>query len=105
MTAYSNDLSYDDIFVQQLRNLVNKGDVVIGISGSGNSKNVLKAIEYANQCGAITVGFSGFEGGKLREITNHNIHVKSNHYGRIEDVHLILEHLICSCINQINNSK
>ena len=96
ITAYSNDLSYDDIFIQQLRNLVQPGDLVIAITGSGNSVNVLKAVEYANQVGATTIGFLGFNGGKLIDMVDHCILMKSNHYGRIEDSHLILEHLICS---------
>lgn len=96
ITAYANDLSYDDIFVQQLKNLVQEGDVVIAITGSGNSVNVLKGVEYANEIGATTIGFLGFDGGKLKKMVNHSILLKSSHYGRVEDSHLILEHLICS---------
>lgn len=94
ITAYANDLSFDDIFVQQLRNLVHKGDVVISITGSGNSKNVIKAIKYARECGAITIGLLGFDGGKIKKQLDKYVIVPSNHYGRIEDVHLILEHAI-----------
>lgn len=94
ISAYANDLSFDDIFVQQLRNLVHKGDVVIAITGSGNSKNVIKAMKYARDCGAVTVGMLGFDGGKVRKLLDKYVLVPSNHYGRIEDVHLIIEHLI-----------
>jgi D-sedoheptulose 7-phosphate isomerase len=94
ITAYGNDLSFDDIFVQQLRNLVHKGDVVISITGSGNSKNVIKAVKYARDCGAITIGLLGFDGGKVKKLLDRYVIVPSNHYGRIEDVHLILEHAI-----------
>jgi D-sedoheptulose 7-phosphate isomerase len=94
ISAYANDLSFDDIFIQQLRNLVHKGDVVIAITGSGNSKNVLKAMEYAKECGAITVGMLGFDGGKVKKHLDKYVIVPSDHYGRIEDVHLIIEHLI-----------
>lgn len=94
ISAYANDLSFDDIFVQQLRNLVHKGDVVIAITGSGNSKNVIKAMKYARDCGAVTVGMLGFDGGRVRKILDKYVIVPSNHYGRIEDVHLIIEHLI-----------
>ncbi len=94
LTAYANDLSFDDIFLQQLRNLVHRGDVVIAITGSGNSKNVIKAVKYARDCGAITIGLLGFDGGKVKKFLDKYVIVPSNHYGRIEDVHLILEHMI-----------
>ena len=68
ITAYANDVSYEEVFVQQLKNLVNPGDIVLAISGSGNSENVLKAIEYASKSKAITIGFTGFDGGKLRNL-------------------------------------
>lgn len=94
ISAYANDLSFDDIFIQQLRNLVNKGDVVIAITGSGNSKNVVKAMKYGRDCGAITIGMLGFDGGKVKKFLDKYVVVPSSHYGRIEDMHLILEHLI-----------
>lgn len=94
MTAFANDLSYEDIFVQQLSNLVNPGDVVIGLTGSGNSSNVVKAIKFANKNGATTIAFLGFDGGKVKDIVNNHILIKSNHYGRLEDAHLVLGHLI-----------
>lgn len=94
ISAYANDLSYDDVFVQQLRNLVRKGDVVIAITGSGNSKNVVKAVRYARECGAVTVGLLGFDGGKVKKYLDRYVVVPSDHYGRIEDVHMILEHTI-----------
>jgi len=102
MTALANDLSFDDIFIQQLRNLVQKNDVVIAISGSGNSPNVIKALKYAREQGAKTIGFLGFKtGGKAAKLVDVPIIVQSNHYGRIEDAHLILEHLITSCIAEV----
>jgi D-sedoheptulose 7-phosphate isomerase len=67
ITALSNDCGYEEVFREQLMNLVNTGDIVIGITGSGNSPNVLKAMEYARSRGAVTIGFIGFDGGKLRE--------------------------------------
>jgi D-sedoheptulose 7-phosphate isomerase len=94
ITAYANDLSFDDIFVQQLRNLVHKGDVVIAITGSGNSKNVIKAMKYARECGAITIGLLGFDGGKVKKLLDRSVVVPTSHYGRIEDMHMILEHMI-----------
>lgn len=104
MTAFANDVSFDDIFVQQLRNLVETDDLVIALSGSGNSKNVVKAIEYAKSCGAKTIGLLGFmNGGKLGGLVDCAVIVPSNHYGPIEDIQLILNHLIASWIAKIKN--
>jgi D-sedoheptulose 7-phosphate isomerase len=100
MLAWGNDNCYEDIFVEQLKNFLNPGDVVIGISGSGNSKNVLRAIEYANAHNAITVGFSGFEGGKLKDLAQISLVVPSNYMQRIEDIHLLLEHMMTSLIRE-----
>ena len=109
MLAWANDKSYDDIFVEQLKNLMEPGDVVIGISGSGNSMNVIKAIEYANENGGITIGLSGFDGGKLLKSAQKNIHVPSSYMQRVEDIHLLIEHLLTSLIreeeNKINEPK
>lgn len=96
MLAYANDLGYEYIFVEQLKNLLDPGDIVIGISGSGNSKNVLNAIDYANEHQAITIGFCGFDGGKLKQKAKHIIHVSSDCMEIVEDVHLSLTHLISS---------
>lgn len=104
MTAFANDLSFEDIFVQQLRNLVEADDIVVAISGSGNSKNVVKAVEYAKSCGAKTIGFLGFKtGGKLGKMVDCAINVDSNHYGPIEDTHGILNHVVASWIANVKN--
>ncbi len=107
--AWANDSSYDDIFVEQLKNLMEPEDVVIGISGSGNSMNVIKAIEYANKNDGITIGFSGYGGGKLLKCAKENICVPSYYIQRVEDIHLIIEHLLTSLIKeelmQIKESK
>lgn len=101
MLAWGNDSSYDDIFIEQLKNLMNPGDVVIGISGSGNSENVIRAIEYANSKGGITIGLSGYsESNKLMNTAKINIHVPSSYMQRVEDIHLFLEHLITSLIRE-----
>ena len=71
------------------------GDVLLAISGSGNSENVLRAVRYANEVGCVTVGFTGYEGGQLKDLVKHCIVVPSDHMGRIEDVHVILQHMIC----------
>lgn len=95
MTALSNDISYDDVYVEQLKNFAEEGDVLLAISGSGNSENVLRAVEYANSVGCHTIGFTGFGGGKLKDLAKDVIVVESDHMGRVEDLHLILQHMIC----------
>lgn len=94
-SAYANDEGYENVFVQQLRNLLNPGDVVIAISGSGNSANVIRAVEYANSRGAVTVGFSGMTGGKLKNMVKHGVYVENEHIDEVEDIHMMLEHIIC----------
>ncbi len=94
MTALSNDFGYDRVFVEQLMNLVNSDDLVIGITASGNSPNIIKAIEYAKKKGAKAIGLIGFGGGKLQEMVDEHITISNTNYGHIEDVHLILSHAI-----------
>lgn len=96
--AWANDSSYDDVFIEQLKSLMDPGDVVIGISGSGNSKNVIKAIEYANQKGAVTIGFSGYDGGKLIKCAAINIRVPSFNMQKTEDAHMIVVHILVSLL-------
>ncbi len=99
MTAFANDLSFDEMFVQQIRNYVQKGDVVIGISGSGNTPNVIKAILYAKEIGATTIGFLGFTtGGSTKQLVDYDITIKSNNYGVVEDIHMTLDHLLTTCL-------
>ncbi len=93
LTAYANDVSYADAFVEQLKNFLRPGDVVIGISGSGNSPNVLKAIEYANRLGALTVGLCGFSGGKLAGMVQLPVHIAVNDMQMVEDIHMMLFHV------------
>ena len=97
-SAYSNDEGYDQVFAQQLVNLVKPKDIVIAISASGNSKNVVHAIEEARKHDVTTIGFTGFDGGRLGQMVNINIHVKSNIIEHVEDVHLVLEHIIVKMI-------
>jgi D-sedoheptulose 7-phosphate isomerase len=94
ITALSNDITYDDVFAEQLENFAKAGDIVIAISGSGNSKNVLKALELANRVGCETVGISGFKGGKLKELVRHHIHIPADHMGRIEDGQMLVVHIL-----------
>ncbi|MBI4333151.1 MAG: SIS domain-containing protein [Chloroflexi bacterium] len=98
MLAWANDVGYEDIFVEQLKTLMEPGDVVIGISGSGNSMNVIKAIEYCNSRGGVAVGFCGYDGGKLRKCARDNILVSSFNMQRVEDIHLLIGHLLVSLL-------
>ncbi len=94
MLAYANDLSYDKVFVEQLKNFLQPGDVVIGISGSGNSENVLQAVLYAKEKEAKTIGLTGFDGGKLARIADIPLLVAINDMQKIEDVHMIVVHML-----------
>ena len=100
MLAWGNDSSYEDIFVEQLKNLMEPEDVVVGISGSGNSRNVIKAIDYANEKGAITIGLLGYDGGKLIEIVQESLHVPSFNMQQVEDIHALISHLLTSMIRE-----
>ena len=94
ITAYANDVSYECVFAEQLKNFVRPGDLAIAISGSGNSLNVLKAIEYANSIGCRTIALTGQDGGKLGSLAQLNIQVREPHMGRIEDAHMAICHMI-----------
>lgn len=105
MLAWGNDSCYEDIFVEQLKNLWDEGDVVIGISGSGNSGNVLRAIEYANANGGVTVGLTGFDGGKLKDMCQLCLIVPVHYMQKIEDVHMLVDHLVTSLIREEEMAK
>jgi len=92
MLACGNDISFDDIFIEPLKNYLNEGDLVIGISGSGNSKNVIKAFEYANNNKAITIALTGYDGGKLKKLAKYNVHIPVNDMQITEDLHMVLDH-------------
>jgi D-sedoheptulose 7-phosphate isomerase len=94
LTAYGNDDGYEVVFEQQLRNHAQRGDVLIAISGSGNSPNILKAIAWAKRNGLATLGITGFDGGKLRRLAQHKLHVPLNDMCTAESVHSVLLHYI-----------
>ena len=94
ITAYSNDVSYECVFVEQLKNFAEPGDVVIAISSSGNSPNVLRAVEYGNSMGCRTIALTGREGGRLGPLAHLEIQVAHRHTGRIEDLHMMVLHMI-----------
>ena len=94
ITALGNDLSYEDVFVEQLRNHARPGDLLLAFSGSGNSENVLRAVRYANSIGCRTIGLAGYAGGRLREEAQECLVVRADHMGRIEDGHFVIQHLV-----------
>jgi D-sedoheptulose 7-phosphate isomerase len=102
--AYANDLSYDKIYVEQLRNFLQPGDVVIGISGSGKSENVLQALSYAKENGAETIGLTGFDGGKLARIADIPLVARSNDMQKIEDIHMIVIHMLMQYLSKSLNT-
>ena len=98
ITALANDYGYEHIFVMQLETLLRPKDVVVAISASGNSPNVVNAIEFANRADATTVGLTGFDGGRLAELVDVQVHVPTapGEYGPVEDVHMAIDHLVMS---------
>lgn len=98
ITAMGNDYGYEKIFTGQMANLFKKGDILVAISASGNSPNILEAVKFANDLGGITIGLVGFDGGKLKKQCNFAIHVETEkgEYGPVEDVHLMIDHMITS---------
>ena len=94
LSAWANDVGYDSVFVGQLRPFLRRGDVVVGISASGNSENVIRAAQYAREVGATLIGLTGFGGGRLSQLADYGISVRSSHYGVVEDVHMQLGHII-----------
>ena len=100
ITALANDLSYETVFVEQLKGFLKHGDIVIGLSVSGNSPNILAAMKYAREKGAVTIGFIGFGGGKLKDLVDIDITVSSCNYGVVEDFHLSLNHILSQFIKE-----
>jgi len=105
LLAYANDLSYEKVFVEQLINFYVPGDVVIGISGSGNSANVLRAIEHANEHEGATIGWCGFDGGTLGRLVRIPLIVHSQDMQKIEDLHMIIAHMTMQRINAATDGQ
>ncbi len=99
ISAWANDSAFKDIFAEQLQNFIERGDVAIAISGSGNSPNVLDGIKAAKAKGATTVGFTGFEGGKLKGMVDIAVVVPGDNMKPLEDIHLIVGHIITTCLS------
>ncbi len=103
ITAVANDFGYEEIFIRQLKIYGKPGDVLVGISASGNSQNIIEAFEYANSNNIKTVGLTAFDGGEMRQIANEGIHVQTDmkEYGPAEDAHMVLDHLIVSYLMRL----
>lgn len=106
LTALANDYSYEDVFTVQMRNLFQKDDILVAISGSGNSPNVLAAVRLAKEMGGVTVALAGFDGGKLAPLCDHVIMVKTEkgEYGPVEDIHMVIDHMF-SCYLRMKLGK
>ncbi len=97
--ALGNDVGYDNIFLEQMKNFVSPDDIVIGISASGNSANVIKAIDYADSLGCKTIGFSGYDGGQLKRMVECSFHVNVNDMQIVEDVHMMVGHILMQILD------
>ena len=102
VSAIANDIGYENIFFMQMKGLINPNDVVIAISCSGDSPNIIKSVDYAKDLGCKIIGITGFDGGYLKSISDISFHVNApkNEYGLVEDTHMILDHIIYSYYNQ-----
>lgn len=100
LMAVANDIGFEEVFRFQLNGVIEPGDVVIAISGSGNSKNVINAVEYAKKCGNKVIGLTGYNGGKLKELSDISLHVPINSMQVTEDVHMVFDHLMMSILYQ-----
>jgi D-sedoheptulose 7-phosphate isomerase len=105
VSAYSNDMGYETVFAEQLKAFIERGDIVIGLSTSGKSRNVLEAMKVARDAGGVCIGLTGFDGGDLKRLVDLNLHVPENHTPRVEDTHHIMMHLICECIKSQQSNE
>lgn len=94
MMAIANDIGYDQIFRIPLENKITSQDLFIGISGSGNSRNVILAAKYAKSCGAVVVGITGYDGGELKKLADYNLHVAIDNMQIVEDIHIMFDHMM-----------
>jgi phosphoheptose isomerase len=105
ITAIANDIAYDDVFVYQLENLARPGDVLITISASGDSENVVRAASWARDHGLHTIAMTGFAGGRTGSLAEVHLHVEGDNYGVIEDVHQSLMHILAQYIRQAHMAE
>lgn len=104
MLAFANDISYGEVFREQLKGILRAEDLVIGISGSGNSANVINAVQYAKEVGCKVIGITGYHGGKLKQLADYHLDVEVNDMQISEDVHMIFDHLMMKCICGLNKA-
>ena len=97
-TAIANDIGYEDIYLFQLKDILKQDDLIIAISGSGNSKNIVKAVEYAKEIGTKVIGLTGYSGGRLKELADYELHVPADDMQIAEDIHMVIDHMILKVI-------
>lgn len=102
ITAWANDADYEEIFTRQLEALAQAGDLLIAITGSGNSKNIVHAMKWAKDAKLTTIAFLGFDGGIVKKLANHTLLFAEGHYGRVEDAHMVLEHMIANYLHDLS---
>jgi len=102
ITAWANDADYEEVFTRQLGALAQAGDLLIAITGSGNSKNIVHAVEWAQGANLTTIALLGFDGGIVKELADHALLFAEDHYGRVEDAHMILEHMIANYLHDLS---
>ena len=100
LTAVANDYSYDEIYARLIEGIANKGDVLVGLSTSGNSKNIVRAFETARKKDVITIGFTGESGGKMKTLSDQLFNVPSNDTPRIQETHILLGHIVCELVER-----
>lgn len=100
LTAIANDIGYTDVFSEQMQGKLHAGDVIIAISGSGNSANVIKGVKYAQSCGCKIIGLTGYDGGKLRSLADYHMHVPSFDIQIVEDIHMVFNHMMMKIFSQ-----
>jgi D-sedoheptulose 7-phosphate isomerase len=105
LTAIANDIAYEDVFVYQLRSLARAGDVLVTISSSGNSENVVRAANWARGNGVAVIAMTGFSGGRTAALADVNLHVTGDNYGIVEDIHQSLMHILAQFLRQRHDSK
>lgn len=98
LMSYANDIAFEDVFVEQLRNVMDAGDLVIAISGSGNSENVIRAVDWANANGGVTLGLCGYSGGRLKDLAQHRVWVQVDDMQLCEDIHSIFGHIVMQAL-------
>jgi D-sedoheptulose 7-phosphate isomerase len=101
LTAWANDVGYDIVFARQLQGWIKAGDLLIAITGSGTSPNIIEAAKIAREAGATVIGFLGFDGGQMKSLADEVVLVETDNYGHIEDIHMILDHLITAYFRQV----